>query len=36
MTPQDEEFLIEVYRNLDKRAVPPTSARTRSGCSVAR
>src|SRR3712207_2270202 len=25
MTPEDEEFLTELYRNLTKQAVPPTS-----------
>lgn len=25
MTPEDEEFLTELYRNLNKQAVPPTS-----------
>jgi hypothetical protein len=25
MTPEDEEFLAELYRNLTKQAVPPTS-----------
>jgi hypothetical protein len=25
MTPEDEEFLTDLYRNLNKQAIPPTS-----------
>lgn len=36
MTPEDEEFLTELYRNLTKQAVPPTSAAIRASGAVAR
>jgi len=31
MTPDDEEFLTNVYQQLDKRAGPPTSPQYRTG-----